>query len=432
MISKYTKTHLRILSVLRRDHDDADLSHLRRLHINNAAVALGEKVADYQDLLDDSKIAKGVYNLLEHANREDVAQFETPDVQVVHVPTKSGSSVPAPASTDGETTGGQLPEPPETSEDSTINNVGVSSVGAASVYVPDVDANYVRWGYHSFLTKVIKSRQFYPLYISGLSGNGKSVMVKQVCAQLKREYVRVQLAPETDEDDLIGGFRLINGETVFSKGPVINAMESGAVLLLDELDRATNKIMCLQGVLEGEPVLIKKTGQVIYPKPGFTVIATANTKGQGSEDGRFSAAGIIDEAFLERFTACLEQPYPTTATETKILSNHARSFGVKDDDFITILIKWAEGIRKTYLQGGCDDLISTRRLRHIIQSYSITQDRKVSVELAVARFNDENAKSFMELYTTVDASINTDGGDTTKADDNSDKETITLEKEPPF
>ena len=198
-------------------------------------------------------------------------------------------------------------------------SASVQSVTNDEVYVPPTDKYYVAWGNFKDLESIIKSGTFYPVFVTGLSGNGKTTMVEQACAKTKREYVRVQITPETDEDDLIGGFRLINGETVFAKGPVLKAMEQGAILLIDEIDRGSNKMMCLQGVLEGKPVLVKKTGEMIKPSPGFNVIATANTKGRGSDDGRFVAATIIDEAFLERFTITIEQPYPTAGVEKKII-----------------------------------------------------------------------------------------------------------------
>lgn len=268
------------------------------------------------------------------------------------------------------------------------------------------DPTFVPWGAYHDIVKIIKSDMFYPVYISGLSGNGKTFMVEQAAAKLGREFIRVQINPETDEDDLLGGFRLINGETVFCKGPVLKAMENGAVLLLDEIDRATNKIMCLQGVLEGKPILIKKTGEMIEPKPGFNIIATANTKGQGSDDGRFIAATIIDEAFLERFTITVEQPYPSVNVEKKILIQHMNKYNVEgQSDFADLLVQWSETIRKTYEDGGIEEVISTRRLCHIIQSFSIFEDRMKAIELCVSRFDTDTKEAFLDLYTKVDASV---------------------------
>lgn len=267
------------------------------------------------------------------------------------------------------------------------------------------DPTFVPWGAFNDVVKIVKSEMFYPVYVSGLSGNGKTFMIEQACSKLNREFIRVQINPETDEDDLLGGFRLINGETVFSKGPVLKAMENGAILLLDEIDRATNKIMCLQGILEGKPVLVKKTGETISPAPGFNVIATANTKGKGSEDGRFTAASIIDEAFLERFTVAIDQKFPSPSIETKILNNHMDKFGVNDTDFVEKLVTWADIIRKTFYDEGVDEVISTRRLCHIAQTYSIFRNRSKSIDLCIARFDEDTKEAFLDLYSKVDAGV---------------------------
>jgi len=279
----------------------------------------------------------------------------------------------------------------------------VSSVMNDEVFIPSKEDTYVAWGNFKDVEKIIQSRLFYPTYITGLSGNGKTMMVEQACARANREYVRVQITPETDEDDLIGGFRLVNGETVFSKGPVIKAMERGAILLIDEIDRGSNKIMCLQGVLEGKPILIKKTGEVVSPSSGFNVIATANTKGKGSDDGRFIAATIIDEAFLERFTITLEQPYPSQSVERKIVIKHMEKFECVDKEFAELLTVWSETIRKTFEDGGVDEIVSTRRLCHIIQSFAIFKDRQKAIELCVNRFDEDTKVAFIDLYSKVDA-----------------------------
>lgn len=282
-------------------------------------------------------------------------------------------------------------------------SAAVQSITNDEVYVPDADSTYVSWGNFKDIKTIIESKMFYPTFITGLSGNGKTMMVEQACAKLGRQYVRVQITPETDEDDLIGGFRLIGGETVFSKGPVIKAMEAGAVLLIDEIDRSSNRLMALQGVLEGKPVLIKKTGELVKPAPGFNVIATANTKGQGSEDGKFVSAAIIDEAFLERFTITVEQPYPSAAVEKKIVLNHMDKFGKVDEDFAEKLTTWSEVIRKTYADGGVDEIISTRRLCHVSQTFSIFGDRRKSIELCISRFDEDTKEAFLDLYSKVDA-----------------------------
>ena len=283
---------------------------------------------------------------------------------------------------------------------------GVASVSNDEVFVPSYDETFVPWGNFTEIVKVLKSGMFYPTFVSGLSGNGKTFQIEQACAKLNREYVRVQISPETDEDDLIGGFRLIKGETVFQKGPVIKAMEAGAVLMIDEIDRGTNKIMCLQGVLEGKPVLIKKTGEVVEPKDGFNIIATANTKGKGSEDGRYSGATVIDDAFLERFTITLEQTFPTMETEEKIVMKHMQKFEAVDEEFGKLLVGWADAIRKTFYDEGIDEVISTRRLCHIVQTFSIFGKRDKAIALCVNRFDDDTRAAFIDLYEKVDATIN--------------------------
>ena len=284
-------------------------------------------------------------------------------------------------------------------------SAAIQSVSNDEVYVPLADKYYVAWGNFKDVESIVKSGAFYPVFITGLSGNGKTTMVEQACAKTKREYVRVQITPETDEDDLIGGFRLINGETVFAKGPVLKAMEQGAILLIDEIDRGSNKMMCLQGVLEGKPVLVKKTGEMVKPAPGFNVIATANTKGRGSDDGRFVAATIIDEAFLERFTITMEQPYPPIVTEKRIVMRHMDKYQCVDDNFADLLTVWSDTIRKTFEDGGVDEIISTRRLCHIVQTFSIFKDRQKAVELCVNRFDADTKEAFIDLYSKVDASI---------------------------
>ena len=280
----------------------------------------------------------------------------------------------------------------------------VASVVDDEIYIPKSDPTYVKWGEYKTVLSVIESGHFFPLYISGMSGNGKTFMVEQAAAKAKREYIRVQISPETDEDDLIGGFRLIDGETIFQKGPVIKAMERGAILLIDEIDRATNKIMCLQGVLEGNPVLLKKTGEVITPASGFNVIATANTKGRGSDDGRFSAASIIDDAFLERFVASIDQNYPPSNVEKNILTKHAAKYDVDDSEFIEKLVSWSTVIRKTYDDDAIDEVVSTRRLCHIVKTHSVFNDRAKSIELCINRFDDETKTAFLDLYTKIDES----------------------------
>ena len=275
-------------------------------------------------------------------------------------------------------------------------------------FIPGVDPQYVAWGNHKIVEKVIKSKLFYPLFVTGLSGNGKTFMVEQICAKLKREMIRVNVTIETDEDDLLGGFRLVDGETVFHKDPVVDAMERGAVLLLDEVDLASNKILCLQPVLEGKGVYLKKINQWIEPAEGFTIVATANTKGKGSDSGAFIGTNILNEAFLERFAVTIEQEYPAVTTENKILSRVFASLDVADSEFAKKLVDWADIIRKTFYDGGIDEVISTRRLVHIAKAYSIFNDRSQAIDLCINRFDDETKEVFKDLYTKLDADIVTE------------------------
>ena len=269
--------------------------------------------------------------------------------------------------------------------------------------IPEKDDTFVQFGNFKDLKKIISSRLFYPTFITGLSGNGKTFGVEQACAQLGRELIRVNITIETDEDDLIGGFRLVNGETAWHNGPVVEALERGAVLLLDEIDLASNKILCLQSILEGKGVFLKKIGRFVKPSHGFNVIATANTKGKGSEDGRFIGTNVLNEAFLERFPVTFEQEYPSVANEIKILDKVAQSLGVDDSNFCKRLADWADIIRKTFYDGGIEEIISTRRLVHIIRAYSIFGSKAKAIDVCTARFDDETKQSFLELYDKVDA-----------------------------
>jgi hypothetical protein len=274
--------------------------------------------------------------------------------------------------------------------------------------VPSKDDNYVPFGNFTDVKKIIQSGIFYPTFITGLSGNGKTFSVEQACAALNRELIRVNITIETDEDDLIGGFRLVDGNTVWHNGPVVEALERGAVLLLDEVDLASNKILCLQSILEGKGIFLKKTGRYVQPAAGFNVIATANTKGKGSEDGRFIGTNVLNEAFLERFALTFEQEYPTPAVETKILLRVAAAVGKHDEEFCTNLANWADIIRKTFNDGGIDEVISTRRLVHIIRAYAIWGNRMKAIKVCVNRFDEETKQSFVELYDKIDADVNTD------------------------
>ena len=271
--------------------------------------------------------------------------------------------------------------------------------------IPKVNSLYVPFGFFDKMKAIVASQRFYPTFVSGLSGNGKTFMVEQACAQAKREFLRVNISPETDEDDLIGGFRLIDGDTKWFDGPVIQAMKRGSVLVLDEIDRGSNKLMCLQGILEGKGVLIKKTGEFVEPAKGFNVVATANTKGKGDETGRYMAATILDDAFLERFPITVEQEYPDVKVETKILTKMFDSLGINDKPFAENLVKWADIIRKTFEEGAIDEIISTRRLVHIAEAYTIFNDKMDAIQFCINRFDGETKNSFLDLYTKIDAGI---------------------------
>ena len=278
--------------------------------------------------------------------------------------------------------------------------------------VPEKDPNFVRFGNYPDLKKVISSNLFYPVFITGMSGNGKTLGVEQACSETGRELIRVNITVETDEDDLIGGFRLVNGQTVWHNGAVIEALERGAILLLDEIDLASNKIMCLQSILEGKGVFLKKIGEYIKPKDGFNIIATANTKGKGSDDGRFIGTNVLNEAFLERFPITFEQEYPTVKTEIKILTALSESLKIpmigEHTKFIKHLCDWSDIVRRTFKEGGVDEIISTRRLTHIIRAYSIFGNKEKAVQICLNRFDDETKESFWSLYTKLDDTVVTD------------------------
>ena len=269
--------------------------------------------------------------------------------------------------------------------------------------VPAKDTDFVNFGNYADIRNIVKSKKFYPVFITGLSGNGKTLAVTQACAESKREMIRCNITIETDEDDLLGGYRLKDGQTVWQNGPVIEAMERGAVLLLDEIDLASNKIMCLQPILEGSGVYVKKINRFVKPKIGFNVIATANTKGQGSDDGKFIGTNVLNEAFLERFPVTFEQQYPSAKIEEKIVAQKLKSAGKSDVKFASNLVTWADVIRKTYNDGGVDEIISTRRLVHIAEAYGIFKNKMKAIQVCTNRFDDDTKTSFTDLYSKVDS-----------------------------
>ena len=300
---------------------------------------------------------------------------------------------------------------PKVVEDSSVaaEEVGTVNLVATNMdkqnLIPSKFEGFVAWGNYSTLKKIVNSNMFYPVFVTGLSGNGKTLMVEQLHAEAKKELIRVNITIETDEDDLLGGFRLVNGETKFVPGPVIEAMERGCTLLLDECDLGSNKLLALQPVLEGNGVFLKKVNRWVKAKEGFNIFATANTKGKGSDDGRFIGTNIMNEAFLERFAITIEQPYPSAAVEKKIVLGSMKKYGSVDEEVATNLVTWAEVIRKTFYDGGVDEVISTRRLDHISKAYAIFGDKMKSMELCVARFDEDTKESFLDLYTKIDAGV---------------------------
>ena len=292
-----------------------------------------------------------------------------------------------------------------------LNVMGMTG-GERATLVPEKIDTYVPFGFFKNMEKILKARMFYPVFVTGLSGNGKTTMVDQVCAKLNRDLYRVNITCQTDEDDLLGGFRLIDGNTIWQDGPVVRAMETGSVLLLDEIDLASHAIMCLQPVLEGKGVFLKKTNRWVTPKDGFTIIATANTKGKGSDDGRFIGTNVLNEAFLDRFPITVEQEYPSRSIESKILKKNFEKLAIDDDGFGDHLIRWAEYIRKAFTEGSVDEIISTRRLVNIITAFAIFGDRMTAIGAAISRFDDDTKESFLNLYSKVDADVSiTDGQD---------------------
>jgi hypothetical protein len=364
----------------------------------------------------DRKVRRGVYSLPElFADDANIDIFTVKRGRPAGSPTKASAVKTAKPEPKPVAVAAPAPMPTpvvQTAEcvEADLQTVALArsvSGGERDTFIPDSEENYVPWGYHNEITKIIKSGRFCPVFITGLSGNGKTTMVEQVCAGLKRECVRVNFTAATDEDELLGGFRLIGGETKFVPGPVLVAMERGAVLLLDEIDLGGHLIMCLQSVLEGKGKFIPKIGKYVRPAPGFTVIATANTKGKGSDDGRFAGTNILNEAFLDRFAFTYEQDYADQKVECRILEKYGASIGVSDKEFIANLVSWADIIRKSFAQQVVSEIVTTRRLRDILFAYSVFGDKMTAIERCVARFDATTKDSFMQFYTKVDADART-------------------------
>ena len=336
-----------------------------------------------------------------------------------------GVDIKVPQTTDSKVT--QKTETANVTE--TINQAAFIVSSLTGNIVPVKDPVFVPWGHYKDIKQIVSSKQFYPIFITGLSGNGKTMNVQQACAATKRECIRVNITIETDEDDLLGGYRLQDGQTVWQNGPVIEAMERGALLLLDEIDLASNKVMCLQPILEGNGVFLKKINKVVGPAEGFNVIATANTKGQGSEDGKFIGTNILNEAFLERFPITVEQSYPTNKIENKILANVLNKRNLttqKAEKFAQNLVTWADVIRKTFYEGGVDEIISTRRLVHIIEAFAIFKEKMKAIELCTNRFDVDTKTSFADLYTKIDGGedVSSWGQATFDPEDSDDSEEV--------
>jgi len=359
-------------------------SPVSRQEIVDACAASGAYACPPSWLTQDSarKVGRGLYDCPEIASASGDAS-----------PAPVAEPVPAPAPVVGSVETVQ-------SDAQAALAMGMTG-GERATLVPERFSGYVAWGHFSDVEQIVRSKQFYPIFVTGLSGNGKTLMVEQCCAKLKRECYRVNITRQTDEDDLLGGFRLINGNTVWQDGPVVSAMKNGGVLLLDEIDLGGANMMCLQPVLEGKGVFLKKTNQWVKPAPGFTVFATANTKGKGSDDGRFVGTGIMNEAMLDRFPITLEQPYATRATEKKILTKA----GCDDVDFADHLTKWAEIIRKSFYEGAVDEIVSTRRLVDIVKAFGIFNDKTKAIGFCLARFDDDTKEAFLNLYSKVDADM---------------------------
>lgn len=384
--------------------------------LNTWAKKAGYSICPMWIMTADRKVSRGIYSLPEFCADDAVISVietkrgrksgsknhNTPKTKTVQVAsaTEKVSTFSAVLSSVSSSAATEL-----SSDMTTAEMVLGMTNGESDSFVPAEDPNYVSWGYHTEIKKIIKSGAFCPVFITGLSGNGKTTMVEQACAQLGRECIRVNLTAQTDEDELIGGFRLQNGQTVFCPGPALVAMTRGAVLLLDEVDLGTHLIMCLQSILEGKGKFIPKIGKFVRPAKGFTIMATANTKGKGSEDGRFIGTNQMNEAFLERFRFTYEQDYASTTVEKKIISKYAESVGVSDDLFVTNLVNWADIIRKSFKQQVVNDIITTRRLRDIVFAFSIFGDKMTAIERCVARFDDETKRAFVEFYTKVDAEV---------------------------
>ena len=389
--------------------------------LNAWAKKAGYSICPLWIMAPNRKVSRGVYSLPEFSADPGQITVETAKIGRPAGSTKSVNKSRTKASKTAMIENTQETTPAPTVQSAQISMTASTSLASASAlgdtvsfaqqftsgdsdsFVPTIDSNYINWGYHNEIKKIIKSSEFCPMFITGMSGNGKTTMIEQVCAQLNRECIRVNLTAQTDEDELIGGFRLQNGATIFCPGPALVAMQRGAVLLLDEVDLATHLVMCLQSILEGKGKFIPKIGKFVRPAKGFTIVATANTKGKGSEDGRFIGTNQMNEAFLERFRFCYEQDYASVSIEKKIVQKYATTLGVQDENFVNCLVNWADIIRRSFKQQIVSEIITTRRLRDIVFAYSIFGNKMNAIERCVARFDGDTKTAFMDFYTKCDA-----------------------------
>lgn len=377
-----------------------DLNNLTKDKLQSIADSANMAFPHWITRCSDFKVGRGIFRvpMVDETPADSASILKELQNNIPAKPKNTKVVAPAPVSVEEPAEPIQISEP-------VVSSYSLAKGTNEYSNVPEAVETYVPFGYFKDIHNVIKSKQFYPIFITGLSGNGKTMMVEQACAKAKRDLYRVNITIETDEDDLLGGFRLVNGETVWFDGPVVEAMKSGSVLLLDEVDLGSTKLMCLQPVLEGNGVFLKKINEWVKPADGFNIIATANTKGKGDDTGNFIGTGILNEAFLERFPITIEQSYPSVANEKKIMYKMFDKFGVDDNDFANKLVDWADLTRKAYAEESVESLITTRRLVHIAQAYSIFSDKMTAIEMCVSRFDDITKEVFLDTYRKIDADV---------------------------
>ena len=406
-----------------------DLNNLTKDKLQSISDSVGMAFPHWITRCSDFKVGRGIFRvpMVDETPVDSAAILKELQENAPEKPKKTKVVSPKPASIE------KVAEP--------VENIQISEPVASYALakgsndysnVPESVATYVPFGHFKNVNSVIKSKQFYPIFITGLSGNGKTMMVEQACAKSKRDLYRVNITIETDEDDLLGGFRLVNGETVWFDGPVVEAMKSGSVLLLDEVDLGSTKLMCLQPVLEGNGVFLKKINEWVKPADGFNIIATANTKGKGDDTGNFIGTGILNEAFLERFPITIEQQYPTPANEKKIMYKMFDQFGVEDNSFADKLVDWADLTRKAYEEESVESLITTRRLVHIAQAYSIFNDKMTAIDMCVSRFDDITKEVFLDTYQKIDADVTSDSEEDALQSETPEDEVVETSTTAPF